>query len=878
MACQTKSILYVVVWEWQNSRKAWRPYSPEVSQLLERGFHKHLSSLLLGDADPRLAPYTVNLSLLKQIHSETGETKDVRRTFLHHRSPPGSGVVWQWCGGGSNSTDAGCDDGDAAERWHDYAMPVQCVIEDAWAQGAQVVDISVLFGEYNYVIDFGNLTQVNLGSETRRAVRRQKQASYPVARPPHGYTYPGYNIPGFPTYDSTIGRREQRLRQQKEFPRAFTSATTAHVNSTTPAAPVGAGTSAAITSSAGMQCWQPSQDDDVVGSSSSRDETSFSDSADSGSYVPPRLQGLTKPHVTDTIKSKHLSTQPDCMAKNDKTNYKLTRNSNKNEKSHSEKDKISSKKTPEASKSSGSSSNILNKMLNFGLHQYHSHHQPHTLPVDPRPSPAITEKSPRESPPALPLRTHPPLQCSTPLPMHTMQTLAGLGRANDTTSRACINTSELSRSVSSNNPSLASDHSKPSGSKNAHFFSRKHSKKSTAVEVDSSVRDNVINERRADCGAQTDLDTSTDPLLLCKHSSDVGLGHQVRAEWSGLRKDSDCIRMQDSRHRPDPVPRSLIPPTPFPRTLFPSSHSPPYTRVPGPEPSPCATSCSMDSVSLASGRRASLETISTYLSTDDRQPYLTHNASDSCVAHLVDFSMEEPEVFRLSLDGHGSATTLHYTELIKQSNKMPSKLLVPYYGNKEYVSNITSNSCNCTCIHDESSKNASQNHSSEHKYSDHCCGSSSQEQPHYCVSKYSSLSYASSADSKYPSNGPCNATQIPNHVADSFNQNICTKDLSNFSYPPLTSDAKDPSTNGNDSHITALQNLHLSNPGNYLVPIEKCSFRNSPNLAPSYTCRDEGDTDDDDVFTSADQEVRQVMSATIARTKVVIPPKLPLSS
>ena len=87
---------YVVVWEWENRPTWWRPYSPEVTQLLERAHNKKLNRIYLKDADPLLQEYYINMTSFEQVFEPTGATYTVRREFYPHNCPAGKGSKVQY--------------------------------------------------------------------------------------------------------------------------------------------------------------------------------------------------------------------------------------------------------------------------------------------------------------------------------------------------------------------------------------------------------------------------------------------------------------------------------------------------------------------------------------------------------------------------------------------------------------------------------------------------------------------------------------------------------------------------------------------------------------------------------------------------------------
>ncbi|XP_029468488.1 probable E3 ubiquitin-protein ligase DTX2 isoform X2 [Rhinatrema bivittatum] len=165
----------VVVWEWKNEFGRWRPYSGKVCCYIEHRMQAHQSqkgqqavpgnaSISLGQVDPRLAPYIIDIPNLVQFRQDTGTVRCIQKTLYPINSAPARGVYWEWMN----------DEG----SWTVYEMGISDFLEKNLATGQQIVDLGC-FG-YNYSIDIASLIQINNSSGFKRKIRRGMGAPYPV--------------------------------------------------------------------------------------------------------------------------------------------------------------------------------------------------------------------------------------------------------------------------------------------------------------------------------------------------------------------------------------------------------------------------------------------------------------------------------------------------------------------------------------------------------------------------------------------------------------------------------------------------------------------------------------------------------------------------
>ncbi|XP_050067353.1 protein deltex [Anopheles maculipalpis] len=165
----------VVVWEHEMADQCtWLPYSPSVTQLLERAYTKNLTRVLLKDADPALALYEVDLVQMVQTQHGTVSlrNKSVRRCLYPPNSPAAMGIKWEWYGANPKIA------------WHRYPLDIQSLIEQAWAKGETLLDLNSTLLKKPILIDLTSMNQTVSGwrNPIVTPIRRKNQAPYPLLK------------------------------------------------------------------------------------------------------------------------------------------------------------------------------------------------------------------------------------------------------------------------------------------------------------------------------------------------------------------------------------------------------------------------------------------------------------------------------------------------------------------------------------------------------------------------------------------------------------------------------------------------------------------------------------------------------------------------
>lgn len=176
-------LMQMVVWEWVDDTGCWRPYSGRVSSFIEHCTQNHRghrgvsalgssgvpgsvsNSISLGQADPSLAAYIIDVPNMVQFRQDTGTMRCVRRRLFPQSTPLQNGVLWEWMN----------DDG----TWIPYQMEICVFIENMYQNRNQNADL-VTFN-LPYIVDLTTLFQTNKNTHFRRQVQRLSDGTYPVA-------------------------------------------------------------------------------------------------------------------------------------------------------------------------------------------------------------------------------------------------------------------------------------------------------------------------------------------------------------------------------------------------------------------------------------------------------------------------------------------------------------------------------------------------------------------------------------------------------------------------------------------------------------------------------------------------------------------------
>uniref|UniRef100_A0A4W3HJ64 E3 ubiquitin-protein ligase n=1 Tax=Callorhinchus milii TaxID=7868 RepID=A0A4W3HJ64_CALMI len=160
-----QSFARVVVWEWLNEHGRWRPYSATASHHIESMVKASgRGSAALGQVEPQLSPYIIDLQSMHQFRQDTGTMRPVRRNFYDPSSAPGKGIVWEW------ENDSGL--------WTAYDMDICITIQNAYEKQHPWLDLTSL--GFCYIVDFTSMCQMNRQTQRKRRLRRRIDLAYPL--------------------------------------------------------------------------------------------------------------------------------------------------------------------------------------------------------------------------------------------------------------------------------------------------------------------------------------------------------------------------------------------------------------------------------------------------------------------------------------------------------------------------------------------------------------------------------------------------------------------------------------------------------------------------------------------------------------------------
>lgn len=157
----------VVVWEWEERPGLWIPYEVDVVQFLEDCLKHRVSrnsTVNLGQSNPKLNCYEVDLVNMQQLNVRSGMLRKVQRKVYSSNSVPGHGVRWEWH----------CDVG-----WMAYDIPTSEVIETQKSSGSDVLDLTNTPVAIPNVLNFTLMEQINKHTGFKRKVQRLTSQMYP---------------------------------------------------------------------------------------------------------------------------------------------------------------------------------------------------------------------------------------------------------------------------------------------------------------------------------------------------------------------------------------------------------------------------------------------------------------------------------------------------------------------------------------------------------------------------------------------------------------------------------------------------------------------------------------------------------------------------